>query len=132
MGEPGCPFCETRVTVLEDETTRVLRDAYPVSPGHLLVVPRRHFADYFEADAAERAALWAMVDRAKRRLEAEHSPAGFNIGINVGAAAGQTVGHLHIHLIPRYAGDMPDPEGGVRGVIPERRKYSGQTEGPVG
>lgn len=101
----------------------MIRDGYPVSPGHTLILPRRHIGSFFEIDPVEREALLILLDEAKRRLEKEFHPDGFNIGINDGAAAGQTVPHLHIHLIPRYAGDQPDPRGGVRWVIPEKAKY---------
>lgn len=101
----------------------VVRDAYPVSPGHTLVIPTRHIGSFFELDEAERAALLALLDRARGRLELEFKPDGYNIGINDGAAAGQTVPHLHIHLIPRYTGDRPDPRGGVRWIIPEKASY---------
>lgn len=103
------------------------RDAYPVSAGHTLVIPVRHVASFFDITpnerAAMRAAMFGLLEAAKQQLHAEFSPAGYNIGINDGAAAGQTVGHLHIHLIPRYAGDQPDPRGGVRWVLPEKADY---------
>ncbi len=98
-------------------------DSYPVNEGHMLIVPWRHVADYFEVSAEERAALWETVDAAKRFLAENYRPDGYNVGINIGQAAGQSVFHLHLHLIPRYAGDMADPRGGVRGVIPEKQKY---------
>jgi len=114
-----------------DEQDQVLRndlcyarwDKFPVSKGHLLVIPYRQFDSYFDATPAEKNALWSLVDKAKMYLDKLHQPAGYNIGINVGKSAGQTVMHMHIHVIPRYARDMPDPEGGVRGVIPQKRKY---------
>lgn len=99
------------------------RDAYPVSPGHTLVIPQRHVASLFDTTPDERAAMFELLEMAKRQLQLEFSPAGYNIGINDGPAAGQTVGHLHIHLIPRYPGDRPDPRGGVRWVIPEKADY---------
>ncbi len=99
------------------------RDAYPVSPGHTLVIPVRHVSSFFDATPEERAAMFSLLEEAKRQLQVKFCPAGYNIGINDGAAAGQTVNHLHIHLIPRYAGDRPDPRGGVRWVIPEKADY---------
>lgn len=99
------------------------RDAYPVSPGHSLVVPVRHVASLFDTTPEERAAMFDLLEVAKQQLRSEFSPSGYNIGINDGAAAGQTVSHLHVHLIPRYAGDRPDPRGGVRWVIPEKADY---------
>ena len=98
-------------------------DGFPVSPGHALVVPRRVIATWWEATDAERADILALVDEVKHQLDAALQPDGYNVGFNSGAAAGQTVGHLHIHVIPRYRGDMPDPRGGVRHVIPGRGNY---------
>lgn len=106
-----------------DDHALVIRDGFPVSPGHTLVIPRRHLASFFDATPAERASLLRLLDVAKARLDREFSPAGYNIGINDGPAAGQTVPHLHVHLIPRYAGDRDDPRGGVRWVIPEKADY---------
>jgi diadenosine tetraphosphate (Ap4A) HIT family hydrolase len=115
-GKP-CPFCilpDGRV-VEENEFALLIRDGYPVSPGHSLVIPKRQVGSFFEVTAPERAALLALLDKAKGLVEQDHTPAGYNIGINDGAAAGQTVPHLHIHLIPRYTGDQDDPRGGCAG-----------------
>jgi diadenosine tetraphosphate (Ap4A) HIT family hydrolase len=109
--------------LLGNDYAIAFRDAHPVSPGHTLVIPVRHVASFFDTTPEERAAILSQLDAAKRQLEVECGPAGYNIGINDGAAAGQTVGHLHIHLIPRYTGDRPDPRGGVRWVIPEKAHY---------
>jgi diadenosine tetraphosphate (Ap4A) HIT family hydrolase len=120
-----CPFCALpaeRVLFRNDAAVAV-RDAYPVTPGHTLVIPRRHVASYFDATPLEREAMLALLDAAKQQLQAEFGPAGYNIGINDGAAAGQTIGHLHVHLIPRYPADSPDPRGGVRWVFPDRADY---------
>ncbi len=120
-----CLFCclpENRVQ-FRNETAIVVRDAFPVTPGHTLVIPRRHVESFFDTSAQERAAMFELLDAAKQQLQTEFVPAGFNIGINDGAAAGQTIGHLHMHLIPRYAGDRPDPRGGVRWIIPEKADY---------
>jgi diadenosine tetraphosphate (Ap4A) HIT family hydrolase len=101
-----------------------IEDRYPVSPGHVLVVPRRSIATWFEASRDERQAIFDLVDEVKRLLDARTpSPDGYNIGINSGVAAGQTVMHLHVHVIPRYQGDVPDPTGGVRHVIPGKGNY---------
>ena len=100
-----------------------IRDGFPVSPGHTLIVPRRLVATWFEATRGEQVALLDLVDVVKAQLDAELKPDGYNIGINAGAAAGQTVMHLHLHLIPRFAGDVPDPRGGVRHVIPGKGNY---------
>jgi diadenosine tetraphosphate (Ap4A) HIT family hydrolase len=94
-----------------------------VTRGHTLVIPARHVGTFFATTAEERSGLLSLLDTAKRQLDAEFAPAGYNIGINDGAAAGQTVPHLHIHLIPRYPLDRDDPRGGVRWVIPEKAKY---------
>ncbi|ABN57417.1 histidine triad (HIT) protein [Methanoculleus marisnigri JR1] len=92
-------------------------------PGHLLIIPYRHVADFFDATDAELAALLALVREAKTLLDDRFHPDGYNIGVNVRKAAGQTVMHLHLHVIPRYAGDVKDPRGGVRGAVPEKRVY---------
>lgn len=120
-----CPFCSLPPGRVVDENDHALLilDGFPVSPGHSLVIPKRHVGSFFETSDAERAALLSLLDRAKSSVEQQYQPAGFNIGINDGAAAGQTVPHLHIHLIPRYAGDQADPRGGVRWVIPEKADY---------
>lgn len=98
-------------------------DKFPVSPGHALIVPYRHFSNYFEATDEERQAIWRLVDEAKTLVDRSHKPDGYNVGLNAGAAAGQTVLHAHVHLIPRYRGDVSDPRGGVRGVIPDKQRY---------
>ncbi len=100
-----------------------LFDKFPVNPGHQLVLPRRHVASYFESTAAERAALLELIDTGKAFLEERCKSAGYNIGIKMGSMAGQTISHLHVHLIPRYARDVADPRGGMRGIIPDKQKY---------
>lgn len=121
-----CPFCPPPAprTFLESPDVLALWDAYPVSPGHALILPRRHVATWFDATDAERAALAAATELVKAEIEKRHRPDGYNIGINVGEAAGQTVFHLHVHVIPRYVGDVPQPRGGVRHVIPGRGDYT--------
>lgn len=125
MAQATCPFCAlpSERIVLANLHGLVIRDGFPVSPGHTLVIPRRHISSFFELDAAERDALLALLEEAKRRLDREMQPAAYNIGINDGPAAGQTVPHLHIHLIPRYLGDQPDPRGGVRWIFPDKANY---------
>ena len=120
-----CAFCTLpSARVIDENTTAmVIRDGYPVSPGHTLLIPKRHTGSFFDLSEQERADLLALLDRAKRVLDAELQPQGYNIGINDGAATGQTVPHLHVHLIPRFEGDLPDPRGGVRWVIPAKAKY---------
>ena len=109
--------------VAESEVAVAFFDRFPVSRGHTLVVPKRVVASLFELDERERAAVWELVAVVRQRLAERHRPDGFNVGLNDGVAAGQTVMHAHVHVIPRYRGDRADPEGGVRGVIPERRRY---------
>jgi ATP adenylyltransferase len=125
-GSAECPFCHPsaeREILSESATVYALLDGYPVSPGHTLIIPKQHVADYFDLSDRMKTACWLMVDRAKMLLTERFQPEGFNIGINVGATAGQTVPHVHIHLIPRYIGDVENPVGGVRNVIPGRGDY---------
>lgn len=98
-------------------------DRHPASPGHFLVVPYRHFSDYFDITDEEREELWQLVAEGKKMADEEYHPDGYNIGINVGLWAGQSIPHLHIHVIPRYKGDVENPKGGVRGVIPHNKLY---------
>ena len=123
----SCPFCEVPEAdrVLESERVIGFFDRYPVGPGHLLLIPKRHVATWFEATADERAALMAAVDEAVAIIEArlDRRPDGYNVGFNAGEAAGQTVMHLHLHVIPRFEGDVADPRGGIRGAVPHRRIY---------
>ena len=120
-----CVFCSLPAERIIDQNEHaiVIRDGFPISEGHILVIPRRHVASFFEVTTGERSAMLALLDRAKTVLDKEFTPAGYNIGINDGQAAGQTVLHLHMHLIPRYAGDRADPRGGVRWIIPEKADY---------
>lgn len=121
----SCPFCEveSRRTVIADEHAVAIFDGFPVSPGHALIFPRRHVADLFELSAIEVASLLRVLTASRRVVEDEYRPAGFNVGVNIGRHAGQTVEHAHLHLIPRYPGDVPDPTGGVRNVIPGKGRY---------
>jgi len=124
--DDGCVFCnrESSEGMPSNELATVVNDRYPVTQGHCLVLPRRHVADWFELHKPERNAMEELLLVAKERLcTADNSIRGFNIGVNVGDAAGQTVSHVHMHLIPRRCGDMTDPRGGVRGVIPEKQRY---------
>ena len=121
----SCAFCTlapARV-IAENELAVVVRDGFPVSPGHTLIIPRRHIESFFDLAGEERTAMLTLLDSAKTELETEFHPDGYNIGINDGVAAGQTVAHLHIHLIPRYFADSADPRGGVRWVLPKKAKY---------
>lgn len=119
----SCVFCALTDYLAENELAYAVYDKYPVNPGHVLIIPKRHMAEYFELNTDEESAIWSLLREAKAKVERIHRPDGWNIGINNGKAAGQTVFHLHVHLIPRYAGDVEAPEGGVRGVIPSRQKY---------
>lgn len=125
-GVDPCPFCR-RIATGEFEGGSAggvfFPDACPVNPGHTLIVSRRHVADYNGLSEEEQAAMWSLIPEVCRRIGQERQPAGYNIGINVGAAAGQTVDHAHIHVIPRYSGDVEDPRGGIRWVIPSRARY---------
>ncbi|MCR5456013.1 MAG: HIT domain-containing protein [Bacteroidales bacterium] len=121
-----CPFCKLnpKVEIISETATAVaFLDGYPVSKGHTLIIPKRHVADYFELTVKEQRAIWLLVNRCKKILEDRFHPDGFNVGINVGQAAGQSVFHVHVHIIPRYKGDVENPKGGVRGVIPGKQKY---------
>jgi diadenosine tetraphosphate (Ap4A) HIT family hydrolase len=118
-----CPFCGKPEIVIENELAFAHYDSYPVNAGHCLIIPRRHVAEYFQATAEEKAAIWALVDEMKIIIDKEYQPDGYNVGVNIGGAAGQSVPHTHIHMIPRYKGDVENPRGGVRGVIPHKQKY---------
>ncbi len=120
-----CPFCHPDPNLVFHQTDEIIAlwDRYPVSPGHALIVPRRHVADWFEATSEEQRALTDGLTIVRKTIQEKHQPDGFNIGINIGEAAGQTVFHLHVHLIPRYKGDEADPRGGVRKLFPGKAKY---------
>ncbi|MFW2438038.1 MAG: HIT family protein [Arenicellales bacterium] len=124
-----CFFCrmlinDTKKEILAQNDLAVLiRDTKPVSNGHSLIIPRRHVSSFFDTSPEERTALMALLDHTKKDLDREFSPDDYNLGINDGPLAGQSIPHLHIHLIPRYKGDKDDPRGGVRWIIPEKAKY---------
>lgn len=123
--ERRCDFCtfdSTRIHLANKHAVAVF-DGFPISPGHTLIIPRRHIVTLFETTAEELIALFNLLSEARKHLMEKQNPDGFNIGINDGVAAGQTVMHLHIHLIPRYDGDMLDPRGGIRWIFPEKAKY---------
>jgi diadenosine tetraphosphate (Ap4A) HIT family hydrolase len=111
--------------IASNELAFAIRDKFPVSDGHTLVIPNREITTWWDATLQERDALFVLVDVVRAQLLESHEPEGFNVGFNAGEVAGQTVDHLHIHVIPRYRGDMADPRGGVRHVIPERGNYLG-------
>jgi diadenosine tetraphosphate (Ap4A) HIT family hydrolase len=122
-----CRFCISkpgRRIMIEGKYGFAAWDRHPVSEGHFLVMPYRHFSDYFDITDDEREELWRMVAEGKKIADEKYDPDGYNIGINVGHWAGQSIPHLHIHVIPRYRGDVENPKGGVRGVIPQNKLYS--------
>lgn len=118
-----CPFCSPQTPIIQNPLAFAILDKYPVSPGHMLIITKRHVAEFFATTIEERQAINDLLEQAKAWLEQEYKPDGYNIGVNCGGTAGQTVMHVHIHLIPRYGGDIENPRGGVRGVIPEKRIY---------
>ena len=121
-----CIFCNSiseRERIIESKTAYAIYDKFPVNKGHALIIPKRHCEDYFSLTIEEQSDCLLMLNKVKEIISDLYNPDGFNIGINIGEMAGQTINHVHIHLIPRYAGDVKEPKGGVRGVIPSRQKY---------
>lgn len=125
----NCHFCKIERLinkdriVYQDDTWIAIYDNYPVSQGHVLLIPKRHVETFFNLNMVEFGSLGVTIGIIKMILDKKFHPDGYNIGANCGEAAGQTVMHCHIHIIPRYKGDMENPRGGVRGVIPEKQKY---------
>ena len=122
----NCPFCRVefdRDIIASSALSLAFFDGFPVSPGHALIIPRRHVASFFDLTKEEQLDMLTLADEVKCIVDAEFHPDGYNIGINVGEAAGQSIFHVHLHLIPRYTGDVPNPRGGVRGVIPAKQNY---------
>jgi len=113
----NCPFCNSEGIIFENNLAYAKMDAFPVSPGHMLIIPKRHVPDFFSLTEEEKTAIFRLLDETKLYIDSKYHPNGYNIGINCGEAAGQTIFHVHIHLIPRFSGDVPNPRGGVRGVI---------------
>jgi diadenosine tetraphosphate (Ap4A) HIT family hydrolase len=124
LGADGstCELCTPSDVVVENVHAYARYDSNSLSPGHVLVVPRRHVASFFDMNPEEQAAVLALLTQAQQMLQARHSPDGYNIGVNVGKAAGQSRMHVHVHLIPRYAGDVPDPRGGIRCVLQGQKR----------
>ena len=112
-----CELCERQEVLRENALAYVRHDNNSLSRGHVLVIPKRHVADFFDLTAQEQAAVLSLLAEAQKSIQKEHSPDGYNIGVNVGKAGGQSRMHVHVHLIPRYAGDVPDPRGGIRCVL---------------
>jgi diadenosine tetraphosphate (Ap4A) HIT family hydrolase len=125
----SCLFCqiankEKEVEIVEEFAfCYVIKDAFPVTKGHLLIIPYQHVSDWFSVDQKVQFDMLYALKKMKAKLDEEYSPDGYNIGMNCGEAAGQTIMHLHAHLIPRYKGDVANPRGGVRGVIPHKQSY---------
>ncbi len=124
----GCLFCEMgrskrQASIREFAYCYAFKDEFPVSPGHVLIIPYEHTEHWFTARHEVRTDMIRALDCMKEQLDAEYTPHGYNIGANCGLMAGQSIMHLHMHLIPRYQGDMDNPKGGVRGVIPSKQKY---------
>lgn len=120
-----CPFCDIDPNrfIADSAVAIALRDSFPLTEGHTLVVPRRHVSSIFDLNTRDQAALWVLVGRVRETLLQQFAADGINIGVNDGFAAGQTVEHAHIHLIPRRKGDVEDPRGGVRNIIPGKARY---------
>jgi len=125
MATHHCPFCHIRAEQIidQDEWVFVIRDGFPVARGHTLIIPNRHIESYFETTKAERRSMDEMLFKHRGELALQYSTDSFNIGINDGPMAGQTMKHIHLHIIPRHSDDMPDPRGGIRFVIPDKAKY---------
>jgi diadenosine tetraphosphate (Ap4A) HIT family hydrolase len=121
----SCPFCavEPERISIANENALAFLDAFPIAEGHTLVAPRKHVSSIYELSTTEQRAIWELVGRVREQLIAKFNPDGFNIGFNDGLAAGQTVSHAHVHIIPRRTGDVPDPRGGIRWVIADKAPY---------
>ena len=117
-----CELCLPADVLLENELAYVRFDSNSLSRGHVLVVPKRHIASFFDMTTAEQSAVLGLLTESQRLIQRDHSPDGYNIGVNVGKAAGQSRMHVHVHLIPRYAGDVADPSGGIRCVLRQRAR----------
>lgn len=122
-----CLFCkwknEKEKIILENDYVFARFDEFPVNKGHMLFMTKRHVKDFFETSLEEKNAIFELIEKAKEIIDKEYHPDGYNIGMNCGKAAGQSVMHIHVHLIPRYKGDVENPRGGIRGIIPEKQNY---------
>lgn len=120
-----CLFCkwknEKEKIILENQVSFAVFDEFAVSKGHIIFMTKRHVKDFFETTREERIAIFELIDEAKKMIDKKYNPSGYNIGMNCGVSAGQSVMHIHVHLIPRYDGDVENPRGGVRGVIPNKK-----------
>lgn len=119
-----CPFCKLeRELILESKLSFAIYDGFPVNNGHTLIVSKRHIANYFDLTKEEQKDCFTLLNKLKELIQSKYNPDGFNVGININKSAGQTIPHVHIHVIPRYQGDVVEPRGGVRGVIPSKKNY---------
>jgi diadenosine tetraphosphate (Ap4A) HIT family hydrolase len=118
--DQSCPLCQEEDVILRNDYAYVRRDNFQLSRGHVLVVPIRHVAGYFDMTLEEKHAVVTLLDQAKALIESEQAPDGYNIGVNIGKAGGQSRMHVHVHLIPRYEGDVADPRGGIRCVLAKK------------
>lgn len=127
MKNKKCLFCnyDKNQYILENELAFALYDHFPVNEGHTLIIPKRHFSNFFDASEEEVLALYDLIHKAKAIIDKKYNPTGYNIGVNIGEDAGQTIMHLHIHIIPRYKGDVENPKGGVRKLKKELVPYNG-------
>ncbi|MBC2729105.1 HIT family protein [Desulfosporosinus sp.] len=125
-----CLFCTLPVTdiILENERALAFYDKFPVNEGHVLIVPKRHVVSLFDATQEEITSIWKLIEGVKELLDQRFHSNGYNIGVNVGAAAGQTIFHMHVHVIPRYDGDVEDPRGGIRKIKKSLVPYVGEGE----
>ena len=120
-----CNYINNKKFIMENELAVAIYDNYPVNKGHVLIIPKRHFANYFDSTEEEIAAFYELIKKVKTLMDKDFRPDGYNIGININEAAGQTIFHLHIHLIPRYNGDVNNPRGGVRNLKKALVEYNG-------
>lgn len=125
-----CAFCEIynnqkEKVIAENELAFAIFDNYPVNIGHTLVIPKRHFEGFFDVTQEEISAIYSLLHECKAIIDEKYKPTGYNVGINIGYDAGQTVMHLHVHLIPRYKGDVENPRGGIRKLKPQLVHYDG-------
>ena len=122
--EVNCIFCNPQTEIItETEMAYAIFDKYPVSEGHILIIPKRHVGSYFDLSVQEHTDCSIIINKIKDMLKEKYKPDGYNIGVNIGKFAGQTIEHIHIHIIPRYKGDVINPVGGIRNVIPEKGNY---------
>ena len=124
----SCVFCNYLISkdyIAENELAFAIYDNFPVNKGHVLIIPKRHFASFFDATQEEIQAFYSLTNKIKELLDEEFKPDGYNIGINIGVVAGQTIFHLHIHIIPRYKGDVENPRGGIRKLKRPLVEYDG-------